>query len=97
MRWVRAGLLSNTISPARAENTVAIRSRKKTRPFTLESYGAKIGCASFAMSAHTRCLLRSKNHSRTFWSRNAFPITDTELKLIAAPAITGLRSKPKNG
>lgn len=29
--------------------------------------------------------------------RNAFPITDTELKLIAAAAIIGLRSNPKNG
>ena len=28
---------------------------------------------------------------------NEFPITETELKLIAVPAITGLKSKPKNG
>ena len=29
--------------------------------------------------------------------RNAFAITETELKLIAAPAIIGLRRTPKNG
>lgn len=30
-------------------------------------------------------------------SLNAFPITETELKLIAAAAIIGLNSRPKNG
>ena len=30
-------------------------------------------------------------------SRSAFAITVTELKLIAAPAIIGLRRTPKNG
>src|SRR5579883_2598321 len=30
-------------------------------------------------------------------SRRAFPTTDTELKLIAAAAMTGLSSRPKNG
>ena len=30
-------------------------------------------------------------------SRSAFAITETELKLIAAPAIIGLSSRPKNG
>jgi hypothetical protein len=30
-------------------------------------------------------------------SRNAFAITETELKLIAAPAIIGLRRMPKSG
>jgi len=29
--------------------------------------------------------------------RSAFTITETELKLIAAPAIIGLRSSPMNG
>ena len=36
-------------------------------------------------------------HSLTFRSRSALPMTDTELKLMAAPAMMGLRSKPKNG
>lgn len=31
------------------------------------------------------------------FSRKAFAITETELKLIAAAAIMGLSSKPKNG
>ena len=31
------------------------------------------------------------------FSRKAFPMTDTELKAIAAPAIIGFRSKPVNG
>jgi hypothetical protein len=29
--------------------------------------------------------------------RKALPITDTELKLIAVPSMTGLRSWPKKG
>ena len=37
------------------------------------------------------------DHSFTFLSRSAFAITDTELKLIAAAAIIGLSSRPKNG
>ena len=40
---------------------------------------------------------RSRFHSLTRRSRNAFPITDTELNVIAALAIVGLSSRPKNG
>lgn len=38
-------------------------------------------------------------HGQSFMPRNrsAFPITETELKLMAAAAIAGLRSKPKAG
>jgi len=36
-------------------------------------------------------------HNRTPRSRNAFPTTETELKLIAAAAIMGLSRSPKNG
>jgi hypothetical protein len=36
-------------------------------------------------------------HSFAFRKRSALVMTETELKLIAAPAMTGLRSKPKNG
>jgi len=36
-------------------------------------------------------------HSFIFRSRSALPMTETELMLIAAPAIIGLSSKPKNG
>ena len=37
------------------------------------------------------------NHSFTFRSRKALPMTETELRLIAAPAMTGLSSSPKTG
>ncbi len=36
-------------------------------------------------------------HSFALRSRSAFPITETELKLMAAAAIIGLNSSPKNG
>jgi hypothetical protein len=36
-------------------------------------------------------------HASTRRSLRAFPTTDTELKLIAAAAMTGLRRSPKNG
>ena len=38
-----------------------------------------------------------QGHSCTFLSRNAFAITETELKVIAALAIIGLSTIPKNG
>jgi hypothetical protein len=37
------------------------------------------------------------SHNLTFRSRNALLMTETELRLIAAPAMIGLSSKPKNG
>jgi len=37
------------------------------------------------------------HHSFTFRSLKALPITETELRLIAAPAMMGLSSRPKNG
>ena len=37
------------------------------------------------------------SYRRALRSRNALAITETELKLIAAPAIIGLSSSPKNG
>jgi hypothetical protein len=37
------------------------------------------------------------NHSLTFRSRKALLMTETELRLIAAPAMIGLSSTPKNG
>jgi hypothetical protein len=36
-------------------------------------------------------------YSEILRKRSAFAITETELKLIAAPAIIGLRRRPKNG
>ena len=37
------------------------------------------------------------DHSASFLSRSAFAITDTELNVIAALAMMGLSSSPKNG
>jgi len=42
-----------------------------------------------------KCARQAHNLSR--FSRKAFPITDTELNAIAAPAIIGLKRIPKNG
>jgi hypothetical protein len=36
-------------------------------------------------------------YNRAFRNRRALPITETELKLMAAEAIIGLSSNPKNG
>ncbi len=48
--------------------------------------------------AHDTSIRRgASRHSVTRRRRNALPITDTELKLIAAAAIIGLNSNPKNG
>lgn len=38
-----------------------------------------------------------KRHKAILRNRSAFEMTDTELKVMAALAIMGLRSKPKNG
>jgi len=38
-----------------------------------------------------------KHHSFSRRNRSALVMTDTELKLMAAPAIMGLSSTPKNG
>ncbi len=43
------------------------------------------------------CIHGLKNHSLTFRSRRALLMTETELRLIAAPAMIGLSSQPKNG
>ena len=45
----------------------------------------------------TEMRFAASGYSFTVRKRNAFAITETELKLIAAPAIIGLRRTPKNG
>ena len=58
-----------------------------------------------AMEVHTKlqraiddvCQAAPTHHSCAFLNRNAFTITDTELNVIAALAINGLRVKPKKG
>ena len=47
-------------------------------------------------SAHPGASLHD-SHSRTKRSRNALPMTETELKLMAAAAMTGLSRRPKAG
>ena len=42
-------------------------------------------------------LVAGHRYSWMVLSRSAFAMTETELKLIAAAAIIGLRSNPKNG
>jgi len=42
-------------------------------------------------------MFRQSIYSLTFRSRRALLMTETELRLIAAPAMIGLRSNPKNG
>ncbi len=66
-------------------------------------FGAAGGQVCASRDAGDSCgpwhALRAKNspHSRTCLSRSAFAITDTELKVIAALAIIGLSTRPKNG
>ena len=54
------------------------------------------GSARFA-GRSLRTVWRRCRHSLALRRRNAFTITDTELRLIATPAMIGLSSTPKNG
>ena len=45
----------------------------------------------------TRPLIPDRRYRRVYRSRSALEITETELRLIAAPASIGLSSSPKNG
>jgi len=42
-------------------------------------------------------VLERRGYRLTLRKRSALTMTDTELKLIATPAMTGLSSTPKNG
>ena len=60
--------------------------------------------ALVASAVHLAALVRDRakmgaTHDQSFRrrSRSAFTTTDTELKLIAVPAMTGLSSRPKKG
>lgn len=61
------------------------------------------GCASETHQPHLLPSVirgvkqKQVRYRRALRSRNALAITETELKLIAAPAIIGLNSSPKNG
>lgn len=45
----------------------------------------------------TYAVILSHAYSLTFLRRNALPITETELRLIAAAAMIGDNNKPKKG
>lgn len=49
------------------------------------------------MNSSVPLRLCGEDQSFTFRNRSEFVITDTELKLIAAAAMMGLSSHPKNG
>ncbi len=49
------------------------------------------------LSSISTLVERSRFQIAAFRNRNAFVITETELKLIAAAAIIGLSKSPKNG
>ena len=60
------------------------------------------GCEAMYSSTDLKSVLAivvpvSRDHSATLRRRSALAITDTELKVIAALAIIGLSSRPKNG
>ena len=59
------------------------------------SYDASLGESRMPLLARNKTF--TENHSLVFRSRRALPMTETELMLIAAPAMIGLSSKPKNG
>ena len=61
-------------------------------------------CVRASVISHCKVVLHRTHfhvsqprYSFVFRSRNAFPMTETELRLIAAPASIGLSSRPKNG
>ena len=53
--------------------------------------------ASFCGKKFVRRAKRVRGYSDSFRSRRALPITERELKLMAAAAIAGLNSHPKKG
>lgn len=55
------------------------------------------GAAAVAGTDNGSNQIAGANYKVTLRSRNAFAITETELKLMAAPAMMGLRRRPKNG
>lgn len=86
---------------------VLIQSKQKT-PIRTSSNSIRARFGSSRISARTvpdvndvsrcaRCWRFFKCYSSTLFNLNEFPITDTELKLMAAAAKIGLNKIPKNG
>ena len=78
-------VLSSEINPADRQIVGDI----PVRVHPAQQFRSEHPCFSFDVS--------QLNHSLTFRSRKALLMTETELRLIAAPAMIGLSSKPKNG
>ena len=53
--------------------------------------------ATETINSFARCEPMTPVHNFAFRNRSALPMTETELRLMAAPAMMGLSSKPKNG
>jgi len=88
------------LDPARLEAVFGDRDRDLgLRPASAPGGRERQGREKHDRSSHGTILLscRSRHHRRTPRSRVEFQITDTELKLIAAAAMIGLRRSPKNG
>jgi hypothetical protein len=92
-------------SPARVANNILIyrhnRSRhpsNDTAPDALAPF-QRIGQSNHSVREPLQTVAQRGNHSEilAIRSRRALPITETELKLIAAAAIIGERSKPNTG
>ena len=64
----------------------------KTAIYRIANTTTRVSLVRFVLSA-----LAGSVHKPAFRSRRALAMTDTELKLIATPAMIGLNNKPKNG
>ncbi len=107
---IPAGEDANSITLKTLAAPITIpRSEIKTReasPNSMMPEGCSAGCrsprfaTSFSISANPKSLEsipRDQPSSLVERSRSAFPMTETELRLMAAPATIGLSNSPKNG
>ena len=62
-----------------------------------EAPALQLSRRDLATCSEMRSTATGRGYNSTDRSRSALAITETELKLIAAPAIIGLRRTPKNG
>lgn len=67
------------------------------QPLNISARHSSIGRLDFRQAAICSWIAATSAHSSTRRSRSAFPITDTELALMAAAAIIGDSRSPKAG
>lgn len=81
--------------PGHAERKLQEQHCAESPSSRAQSHGESLhrGFRTGKLRGHTLRL----HQRRTSLSRSALPMTDTELKLIAAAAMMGLRSNPKTG